>query len=75
MGWTTGTVPQGQYFVSMPLPLDRPWGPRRLMSSSHRDLSARIKWPEREIKRPPPSNASVKNVWSYTLIPRYVLME
>jgi hypothetical protein len=36
-------------------------------------FSLRVKWPGREADRSPPSSAEVKNAWSYTSTPPYVL--
>jgi hypothetical protein len=38
------------------------------------DLSLGLKRPGREADRSPPSNAEVKNAWSYTSTPQYVFM-
>jgi hypothetical protein len=37
-------------------------------------LSLGVKRPERESDHSPPSNAEVRNAWSYTSIPQYVFM-
>jgi hypothetical protein len=37
-------------------------------------LSLRVKWPGREADHSPPSNAEVKNAWSYTSTPQCVFM-
>jgi hypothetical protein len=38
------------------------------------ELSLGVKRPEREADHSPPSNAEVKNAWSYTSTPHYVFM-
>jgi hypothetical protein len=37
-------------------------------------LSLGVKWSRREADHPPPSSAEVKNAWSYTSTPQYILM-
>jgi len=37
-------------------------------------LSLEVKWPGHEADHSPPSSAEIKNVWSYTSIPPYILM-
>jgi hypothetical protein len=39
-----------------------------------RDFSLGIKLPRRVADHSPPSNADVKNAWSYTFTPQYVFM-
>jgi hypothetical protein len=38
-------------------------------------LSLGVKWPEPEADHLPPSNAEVKNAWSYNSTPQYIFME
>jgi hypothetical protein len=45
------------------------WGPSNPLFSGYRGCFPRIKRPEIEINRPPPSCGTVKNEWSYTSAP------
>jgi len=36
--------------------------------------NSREKWHAREADHPPPSNAEVRNLWSYTFTSKYILM-
>jgi hypothetical protein len=38
-------------------------------------LSPGLKWPGRELNHSPPSEAEIKNVWSYTSTSQYVFIE
>jgi hypothetical protein len=69
------SVPGTEIFLfSTPLP-DQLWGRSSLLFNGYRRLSPEIKRPGREANHTPPSNAEVKNAWSYKSTPPYVFME
>jgi hypothetical protein len=47
---------------------------RSLVPNRCRDFASRFKWPRLEADRSPPSNAEIKNVWSFTFAAPYVFV-
>jgi hypothetical protein len=45
------------------------WGPPSLLFSGYRSFLPKIMWPGSEDDHSPPTNADVKNEWSYTSTP------
>jgi hypothetical protein len=65
---------EGQVSIPFPLRPDKPWGPPSLLFNGHQGyLPSGVKRPGREADHSPPSSAEVKNAWSYTSTPTYVL--
>jgi hypothetical protein len=72
MGWTTGVrfLDGKEIFLSSPPRSDRLWDPPSLLSNGYRGApSPKVKLPGREADNSPPSNAEVKNKWSFNATP------